>query len=175
LFAHHLRQLKLPTFVREYGKVAAEAAREGLDHVPSASPGSNSSIANAAWLLQETVVISPVLGSAARAASSAGCVRRSRSAPVRLPKTVVHSSNGRFDVNDGRATFVTLAEYFKEKLRAGLRERHIAEFVDDEQFDGGELRLELQETPLVVRTQFVRDIPSRPYRRAGSPALSPSD
>jgi hypothetical protein len=43
--------------------------------------------------------------------------------------------------DDGRATFVTLAEYFKQKLRAGLRERHIAEFVDDEQFDGGELRL----------------------------------
>jgi len=26
------RQLKLPTFLREYDKVAAEAAREGLDH-----------------------------------------------------------------------------------------------------------------------------------------------
>jgi hypothetical protein len=46
---------------------------------------------------------------------------------------------------------VTLADYFKQKLRAGLRERHIAEFVDDEQFDGGELRLEVQETPLVAR------------------------
>jgi IstB-like ATP binding protein len=33
LLAHHLRQLKLPTFLREYDKVAAEAAREGLDHV----------------------------------------------------------------------------------------------------------------------------------------------
>lgn len=33
LVAHHLRQLKLPTFLREYEKVAAEAAREGLDHV----------------------------------------------------------------------------------------------------------------------------------------------
>ena len=33
--------------------------------------------------------------------------------------------------------FVTLAEYFKQKLRAGLRERHIAEFVNDQQFDGG--------------------------------------
>jgi transposase len=31
LLAHHLRQLKLPTFLREYEKVAA--AREGLDHV----------------------------------------------------------------------------------------------------------------------------------------------
>jgi DNA replication protein DnaC len=33
LLAHHLRQLKLPTFLREYEKVTAEAAREGLDHV----------------------------------------------------------------------------------------------------------------------------------------------
>ena len=32
---------------------------------------------------------------------------------------------------------MTLAEYFKQKLRAGLRERHIAEFVNDQQFDGG--------------------------------------
>jgi DNA replication protein DnaC len=33
LLAHHLRQLKLPTFLRDYEKVAAEAAREGLDHI----------------------------------------------------------------------------------------------------------------------------------------------
>jgi DNA replication protein DnaC len=33
LLAHHLRQLKLPTFLREYEKLAAEAAREGLDYV----------------------------------------------------------------------------------------------------------------------------------------------
>jgi hypothetical protein len=33
LLAPHLRQLKLPTFLREYEKLAAEAAREGLDHV----------------------------------------------------------------------------------------------------------------------------------------------
>jgi DNA replication protein DnaC len=33
LLAHHLRQLKLPTVLREYEKVAAEAAREGQDHV----------------------------------------------------------------------------------------------------------------------------------------------
>jgi hypothetical protein len=67
-----------------------------------------------------------------------------------LPKTVVHSSKGwsipqrKIRRDDGRAAFVTLAEYFEEKLRAGLRERHIAEFVDDEQFDGGELRLNLR-------------------------------
>jgi hypothetical protein len=29
----HLGQLKLPTFLREYEKVATKAAREGLDHV----------------------------------------------------------------------------------------------------------------------------------------------
>ncbi len=33
LLGHHLRQLKLPTILREYEKVAAEAAREGQDHV----------------------------------------------------------------------------------------------------------------------------------------------
>jgi DNA replication protein DnaC len=32
LLAHHLRRLKLPTFQREYDKVAKEAAKEGLDH-----------------------------------------------------------------------------------------------------------------------------------------------
>jgi len=51
LLAHHLRQLKLPTFLREYEKVAAEAAREGLDQVRflCVSPNSNSSIASGAW------------------------------------------------------------------------------------------------------------------------------
>jgi len=33
LLAHHLRQLKLPTILREYEKVALEAAREGQDHI----------------------------------------------------------------------------------------------------------------------------------------------
>ena len=33
LLAHHLRQLKLPTVLREYEKVAIEAARDGHDHV----------------------------------------------------------------------------------------------------------------------------------------------
>jgi DNA replication protein DnaC len=33
LLAHHLRQLKLPAFLCEYEEVAAEAAREGFDHV----------------------------------------------------------------------------------------------------------------------------------------------
>lgn len=32
LLAHHLRKLKLPTFLREYDKIAKEAAAAGLDH-----------------------------------------------------------------------------------------------------------------------------------------------
>jgi len=53
--------------------------------------------------------------------------------------------------DDGRAAFVTLAEDLEEQLGAGLRERHVAEFVNDEQFDGGELGLEFQETFFVAR------------------------
>ncbi len=33
LLAHHLKTLKLPTFLREYGKLARQCAAEGLDHV----------------------------------------------------------------------------------------------------------------------------------------------
>ena len=32
LLEHHLKELKLPTFLREYGKVAAQCAAEGVDH-----------------------------------------------------------------------------------------------------------------------------------------------
>src|SRR5271155_6275513 len=32
LLTHHLKQLRLPTILREYDKVAREAAREGIDH-----------------------------------------------------------------------------------------------------------------------------------------------
>jgi DNA replication protein DnaC len=32
LLAHHLKQLKLPTVLREYDKVARDCAREGVDH-----------------------------------------------------------------------------------------------------------------------------------------------
>ncbi len=33
LLAHHLKTLKLPTFLREYNKLARQCAAEGLDHV----------------------------------------------------------------------------------------------------------------------------------------------
>ncbi len=32
LLDHHLKQLKLPTVLREYDKVARECARDGVDH-----------------------------------------------------------------------------------------------------------------------------------------------
>ena len=35
LLAHHLKALKLPTFLREYDKVARLCAAEGVDHPPS--------------------------------------------------------------------------------------------------------------------------------------------
>src|ERR1700680_3318242 len=74
--------------------------------------------------------------------------------------------------DDGRTTFVTLAEYFKQKLRADLRERHIAEFVDDEQFDGGELRLQFQETPLVARLHQFMNEAGRPEEGDSEAALA---
>ena len=33
LLAHHLKALKLPTFLREYDKQARQCAAEGVDHV----------------------------------------------------------------------------------------------------------------------------------------------
>jgi hypothetical protein len=51
LLAHHLRQLKLPTFLREYEKVAARprAKVSIMSDSSCVSPSSNSSIAKGAW------------------------------------------------------------------------------------------------------------------------------
>ena len=32
LLEHHLKELRLPTFLREYGKLAGRCAAEGVDH-----------------------------------------------------------------------------------------------------------------------------------------------
>ena len=32
LLEHHLKELKLPSFLREYGKMATQCAAEGVDH-----------------------------------------------------------------------------------------------------------------------------------------------
>jgi len=44
--------------------------------------------------------------------------------------------------HDGGAPFVTLAEDLEQQLGAGLRQRHVSEFVDDQQFVGGVLALQ---------------------------------
>src|SRR5262245_59228620 len=44
--------------------------------------------------------------------------------------------------HDGGAPFISLAEDLEQQLGAGLRQRHIAEFDDDEQLVAGELALQ---------------------------------
>jgi hypothetical protein len=48
----------------------------------------------------------------------------------------------------------------------------MAEFVDDEQFAGGELRLEFQETPLVARFHQLMNEPGRGEEGDGEAALT---
>ena len=52
--------------------------------------------------------------------------------------------------HDGGAPFVSLAEDLEQQLGAGLRQWHIAEFVDDEQLVTGELALQAQKPFLVA-------------------------
>src|SRR5271166_1844803 len=56
---------------------------------------------------------------------------------------------------------MTLTEYFEEQFRPGLREGNVAKLVDDEQFDGGELSLKFQETPLIARFHKLMNQPRR--------------
>ena len=51
--------------------------------------------------------------------------------------------------DDGGAALVALGEHLEQQLGAGLGERHIAEFVDDQQLVAGELALQAQQ-PLLV-------------------------
>lgn len=44
----------------------------------------------------------------------------------------------------GEATLVALAEHLKEQLGSGLRQRHEAEFIDDEQLVASDLLLKAQ-------------------------------
>ena len=55
-----------------------------------------------------------------------------------------------------RAAFVTLRDGFEQKFGAGFRQRHEAEFIDDQQMLAGQLFLQAQKTPLITRFhQFV--------------------
>ena len=51
LLEHHLKELKLPSFLREYGKMATQCAAEGVDHPQYLLrlPNGNSSTATSAW------------------------------------------------------------------------------------------------------------------------------
>ena len=48
LLAHHLKALKLPTFLREHDKLARQCAAEGVDTPPTSydTPSSSCSIAS---------------------------------------------------------------------------------------------------------------------------------
>ncbi len=51
-------------------------------------------------------------------------------------------------------------EHFQQKCArfcAGLRERHITEFVDDQQFDGAELGLQFEQTAFVAGLHQLMD------------------
>ena len=45
--------------------------------------------------------------------------------------------------NQGRSSLVTLAEDLEQELRAGLRQRDEAEFIDNEQLETGQLLLKV--------------------------------
>ena len=56
------------------------------------------------------------------------------------------------------AAFIALAEDLEEQLRADRRERHIAQFVDDQKFDGIEMFLQRPQAPFVARFhEFVHE------------------
>jgi hypothetical protein len=74
--------------------------------------------------------------------------------------------------DDGRSMFVTLAEYLEEQFRAGLGERDVAKFVDDEQLDDGELRLKPEQAPFVARLHQLMHEPGRRIERHGESALT---
>ena len=57
LLEHHLKELKLPSFLREYGKMAAQCAAEGVDHPNTCSGWRNwnlSTVTSAWWSVGST-------------------------------------------------------------------------------------------------------------------------
>src|SRR3954454_1052583 len=52
---------------------------------------------------------------------------------------------------------MALAEDLEQQLRAGLGERHIAQFIDDQQLCGGEILLQSQQAALVPRLVELMD------------------
>ena len=61
--------------------------------------------------------------------------------------------------DDDRAAFVALAEDLEQQLGASRRERHVAQLVDDQQLQAGELALQTLQTLFVPRfVQFVNQV-----------------
>ena len=53
--------------------------------------------------------------------------------------------------DDGRAALVALREGLEQQLGPGRRQRHVAEFIDDQQLHRLQVALELEQAPLVAR------------------------
>src|SRR5712692_2222631 len=57
---------------------------------------------------------------------------------------------GQIAGDDDRAAFVALAEALEQQLGAVRRERHVAQFIDDQKLVAGELTLEAQQTLFIA-------------------------
>jgi hypothetical protein len=64
---------------------------------------------------------------------------------------------GQIAGDHGRATLVALAEHLEEEFGAGFRQRHEAQFVDDEQFIAGDLLLEAQQLLFIAGLDQLAD------------------
>jgi hypothetical protein len=67
---------------------------------------------------------------------------------------------------------VALAEDLEEKFGASLGQWHIAELVDDEELDSGELGLKFEQTLFVARFHQLMDEPNRRRKGDGKAALA---
>ena len=64
---------------------------------------------------------------------------------------------GQVGGDDGGAVFVAAAEDVEQQLASALREGHVAEFINDQQADPGELVLETEQPLLVARLDHLMD------------------
>src|SRR3954451_8129817 len=100
-------------------------------------------------------------------------VRRSRSAPVRRSDRNTDGRpflKGQVRGHHRRAALVALREHFEQKLSPNLRQRHVAEFVDNQEPHGPELTLQLEQ-PLLVASfhQLMRKSVRREEQRREAP------
>ena len=64
--------------------------------------------------------------------------------------------------NQGGTAFIALAEHFKEQLRTDSGERHVAQFIDDQQLDSVEMLLQGPQTAFIAGFhEFVDESGSR--------------